>query len=291
MIPKWFSAAPATLRGMAFMLFSAVASAVLNATARHLTADMHSFEIVFFRSLFGFLFFVPVFIRSGFAPLKTRRLGLHVARGMVMSMVLLLFFYGLATTDLAKATALGYSSPLFATLLAGLVLGEVMRVRRIVTIIVGFLGALLILRPGIVTFESGPLLILLSSAVSAVTMTLVKMLARTESALTTTIYMGVVTTPLTFVGALAASIHFAVAQAFRESEMTAVLPVNYTSLLWAAILGFLTFGEIPDIWTWAGGAIIVGAILHLAYRERAADRTGESLKPIPIPTRPRHPLG
>jgi len=290
-ILKWFSTAPATLRGMAFMLVSAVASAALNATARHLSAELHPLEIVFFRSLFGFLIFVPVFVRSGFAPLRTRRLGLHVARGTVMSIVLLLFFTGLATTPLAKATALGYSSPLFATLLAAVVLGEAMRVRRVATIVVGFLGALLILRPGIVGLEAGPILVLLSSAISAVTMILVKLLSRTESALTTTIYMGVVTTPLTliaaipvwetptlaqlgglaFMGGLAGLIHFSVAQAFRESDMTAVLPVNYTSLLWAAIIGFLAFGEVPDIWTWIGGAIIVAAILHLAYRERGAD--------------------
>ncbi|MDP7667838.1 MAG: DMT family transporter [Rhodospirillales bacterium] len=282
------SAGPNTLRGMGYMLVMAVCASVLNATVKYLSAEIHPFEITFFRALFGFLAFVPLFVRHGWAPLRTERLGLHAVRGVLTGIGLLILFWGLGMTPLAKAQALSFSTPLFATVLAFTVLGEKIRFRRIAALVTGFVGTVVVLRPGMIEIGAGPLLILLSAIAFGGMMIAIKMLARTETSTTITVYMALFTTPLTFlaalfvwqtptwsqlgvmaaIGFLSTFIHLCLAQAIKEADISAVLPVNFTSLIWASVIGFAVFGETPDAGTWIGGTIIFAAVVFIAFRER-----------------------
>ena len=284
-----------TLRGMLYMSLAALLLTGVNALIRDLSSGMHPYEIAFFRNFFGFLFLVPVFLRRGLQPLRTRRFGLHALRGIVHTTSSLMFFYALSITPLAKATALKFSAPLFGTLLALVVLGEVVRARRITALLIGFAGTWVVLRPGIADVDLGSLLVLGSAAIFATAMVIIKVLSRTESSLTITLYMGVFLSPLTlvaalpywqaptldqllwlaFMGAIGSVGQLCLAQSFKEADATAVFPFDFTKLLWAAVIGYALFGEIPDAWTWLGGAIIFSAVAYIAYREntiRAAQR-------------------
>lgn len=275
---------------MGYMLVSTLAFAALHACIRYLAREMHPFEIAFFRFLFGFLVLAPVFLRHGFAPLRTQRLGLHALRGGVQTTQALLSFLALGLAPLAKVAAVQFSAPLFAAVAALLFLGEGIRVRRVAALLIGLTGTWIIFRPGVGEIDTGAMVALFGSVAIALTMILVKVLARTETSLTITLYQALFTTPLTFIaalfywqtptleqlawlvllGALGSLAHMTLAQACKEADVTAILPLDYTKLVWAMVLGYLVFTEIPDLWTWLGGSLIFGSSLYIAYREKRA---------------------
>ena len=283
-----FPSAPSPLRGMTYMLACAVIFAVMNAAIRHVSATLHPLEITFFRSLFGLLVFAPLFIRHGIEPLRTRRLGMLVLRGGLNVVTMALFFVGLSLAPLAKVAALSFTAPLFASVLAVALLGEVIRGRRITALVVGFAGTLIILRPGLGGMDMGGILVVGSSLAFALGLIAIKSLSRTESSTTIAIYAMLVATPATSlmalpvweapswtelawmaaIGGMGSLGHVLTAQAFKEADVTAVLPIDFTKLIWSAIIGYLAFAEIPDAWTWVGSTVIFSAIIYIAYRER-----------------------
>lgn len=282
---RLFAGAPA--RGVALMLLSTVAVACMHASVRFVTRELPAFEVAFFRNLFGLFVLAPWFMRYGLAPLRTRRLGWHAVRGGLNAVSMLAFFTGLSLTPLAKVTALSFTTPLFVTIGAILILGEVVRVRRWIAVIVGFIGMLVVLRPGIVTLEVGVLLILVSSLLWSFAILVIKELSRTESSITITLYMGLFLTPLTLIpaltvwhspslrqlgwmlliGILGNTAQIAMAQALKNADSSALLPLDFVRLIWASAIGYLVFLEIPDGWTWAGGTIIFASASFIAWRE------------------------
>ena len=166
------------------MLLAAFSLSVMMAGIQHASADMHAFMIVFFRILFGFVLLTPAIAYQRWKPLRTDRFWLHALRSALCALSILLIFTGLTLTPLAKATALQFSAPLFATVLALVFLREVGRGRRIAALAVGYLGTLVILRPDVVAPDQGALLLLAGSASWGVGMILTKPLSRTETSLT-----------------------------------------------------------------------------------------------------------
>ena len=211
---------------------------------------------MFFRNLFGVVALLPVFFRSGFGVLRTRRLGLHVGRAIIQSAGMMCFFIGLTMIPFAEVTALSFSAPLFATVLAILVMGERVRMRRVCALIVGFIGVLVVLRPDTGAISLGALFVVGSSFVWAVAMAIIKSLSRTESSVTTTLYAALFMAPITLipalfvwrepnleqlvwllgVGAAGTLGHLAFAQAFKIAEMSAVLPLDFLRLVWASFV-------------------------------------------------------
>lgn len=277
----------AVARGVFFMMVAAFASAAMNALIRLVGSEVHPFEIAFFRNLFGLLVLVPVVMRAGLASLATRVPHLHAIRGVLNAIAMLLWFYGVTLTPLATVAALSFLAPLFATVLAALVLRERVGPRRIAAVLIGFAGALLILRPGLEPPQLGEILVTLSSLAWAGALIDIKLLARTEPSVRITVYAALFLLPITFacalpfwvwpngralvllflVGALGSLGQVAVAQAFREAEATQVLPADFTKLVWAVLLGWVLFAERPDLLAIAGGTIIFGAVLYVAWRE------------------------
>ena len=272
---------------MGFMLAATAAFALLHALIRYISATVHPFEIAFFRSLFGFLVLTPLFLRHGLTPLKTQRVALHMARGAVQASQTLFSFLALMLAPLALVAALQFTAPLFAAVMAVLFLGERMRARRAVVLFVGCVGTLVIVRPDGGSVDVGALVTLAGSGAFALNVILVKMLSRTESSVTMTLYAALYTIPcaliaampfwvtpswtelawLLLMGGLGTVAHLCFAQSLREADATTVLPFEFTKLIWAAFLGYLVFGEVPEIWTWIGGAMIFSASFYLAYRE------------------------
>jgi drug/metabolite transporter (DMT)-like permease len=183
------SVATSALRGLGLMFVSTFFFAAMHASIRHLSEAIHPFEIAFFRSVFALVVVAPWFWRDGLGLLRTRRIGLHWLRAVFNVFAMLSFFYALSITPLSEVTALGFTAPIFTTVLAALILREVVRLRRWTAVIVGFIGATIILRPGFVEVGLGQILVVFSSLIWACALLVIKTLGRTDSSATIIAYM------------------------------------------------------------------------------------------------------
>jgi len=284
------------LRGALWMILAGASFAAMTAVIRHQTSEMNPFQVAFFRNLFGLMFMLPWFWRSGLAGLKTKRLGLHGFRAAVGLIAMSCWFVAVSMMPVAEATALSFTAPLFATIGAALFLGETVRARRWAATAIGFLGALVILRPGEMELGLPAALVLVASAFMSMAALTVKTLSRTEKASAIVLYMGLIMTPLSLLPALyfwmppapmdwlwfvtlglfATVGQLSMVRAFASTDISAVLPFDFFRLIFAAILGYLVFAEQPDRWTWVGAAIIFSATLYTAHREV---KSGKALRP------------
>lgn len=291
-VPGIWRAQTSVMRGVLMMCLATVAFAVMHVTIRHVSAELPPFQIAFFRNLFGLAFLLPIVFGTGFAQMRTERLGLHALRGFINIIAMLLFFTALSITPVAKVTALGFTAPIFAAALSVLVLGERFRVHRWAAIVVGFIGMLIIIRPGLAVVEPGALMVLASAALWAVAMIIIKMLSRTESSVAIVAWMGIFLCAfsigpalwvwkdptlgalgwLALVGLTGSVAQVSLSQSFKETDPTAVLPFDFLKLIWTALLALWLFGEVPDRYTWIGAGVIFSAGLYIAHRERRASR-------------------
>lgn len=276
------------LRGMAAMVLAGLAITASFGMARHVLTEIHPFEVAFFRSLFGFLFLIPWLFQNGLGSFSTNRLPLHLVRSTIHVLGVLAFFVALNLIPLAEATALFFLAPIFSTVLAIIFLSEVVRLPRWIAIIIGFCGMLVIVRPGFAVVELGTILALCAACSGACGMLIMKSLARTDNAITITFYATCLMAPmlllpasffwtwpqlttlfwLTAIGLTASAGQYLTAAAFRIAEVSVVTPLMFLQLFWAALTGFVFFGEVPDIFLWIGGSMIFGSIAFLAYREK-----------------------
>jgi drug/metabolite transporter (DMT)-like permease len=281
---------------MLLMAAAAACYAILHGSVRYISSDIHPFEISFFRNLFGLFVLMPWFVVHGLQPLRTRRLGLHLLRAGSNVVAMLMFFMALSMTPLALVQALGFTAPLFTTVLAIFILGERVRLRRWTALIAGFIGAVIIVRPGFQPIDTGSLLTLGSAAVWGFTLVIIKVLSRTDSAVTITSYMVLLMSPLSLLPALfywtwpdpagwfwlvvcgvsGTAAQLLMAQSFRVAEATVVLPFDFTKIVWGALIGYLVFGEVVDIWTWIGAAVIFSGVTYITYRERKLAASGRA---------------
>lgn len=282
----------ANLIGMGFSVASGASFQVANAIVRFLSADLQSFELVFFRNFFGVLLLAPVMVKNRFRVLETRRLGFHLLRATVNFGAISCIFFALALEPLAKVVSLSFTVQLFATAGAVLFLGEKIYARRVIALCAGFAGMLIILRPGIISITAGTLFTLAYVVIWAAGLLMVKLLARTESAMTQTSYAALFQTPMALACALffwrwpewhhyiwfaalalcGSVAQFTLSQAFRYADAGLALSVDYLKLVWAALIGFLWFNEVPDLWTWVGAGVICLSVSYITQRERVAGK-------------------
>jgi len=274
-------------RGIVLMLLSTLGFSIMHVLIRHLAASLDPIQIVFFRNFFGLVVFLPWFLRHGLAPLRTNQLKLHALRAGLNVCAMAAFFYALGMTPVARVTALSFTAPLFAAILSVLVLGEVFRLRRWTATFCGFLGTLVILRPGFAEIDLGSLLALAAALLWGCTLIVIKVLARTESAMTVTSYMNILLTLLSLVpallvwrmpegvqwfwllaiGVLGTLAQVAITQSLKEADTGVVMPFNFFNLIWVTIMGYLLFAEVPGLFVWLGGAIVFASATYIAIRE------------------------
>jgi drug/metabolite transporter (DMT)-like permease len=301
--PARFAGLSPPVKGALYMSAAAAGFAVMNALIRHVSAEMHPFEIAFFRNFFALLVMVPWAASAGLGGLMTQRLSVHVWRALIGVAAMLLWFSALAVLPLAQAVALNFTVPLFATAGAALFLGEVVRVRRWSATIVGFVGVLVIVRPGFAEVSPAALLPVLAAVVMAVSTLVVKSLARTEQPAAIVFYMTLLMTPLSLppalfvwqtpswsalgwmglVAVVANASHILMTRAYGVADASAVLPFDYTRLPFTAAIGYLAFAEVPDLWTWVGAAVIAAATFYIAQREAAQARAERHRTPPSAP--------
>jgi drug/metabolite transporter (DMT)-like permease len=297
---------PGQMRGMLLLLCATILFSSMHALIRHVGETQHPFEMAFFRNLFGFIVLAPFFMRYGFGILRTKRLGLHALRGGVHVGSMLLFFTAVTMAPLATVAAMTFTAPLFVTIGAVLLLGETIRYRRIGALLIGFAGVMIVLRPGSGDLELGTLLALGSSVIWACALLMIKVLSRTESSITLTAYMTLILTPLSAIpaafvwqwptwedlgwlalmGTIGTAGHLFLAQAFREADATAVLPLDFLRLIWASLLSYFLFGQVPEVFVWIGGAVIFSSTIYLAYREAVVSKRDRKAIDPPQPSPP-----
>lgn len=285
---------PSALPPRAALLMAASASlfGLMAISIRFASSQQHPFEIAFFRCLFGALFALPLLRVHGLEILRTRRLGFYVVRCAAGIVSMLCGFWALIHLPMTQAVALSYSTPMFVTIGAVLVLGEVVRMRRWSAVIVGFIGVLIIVRPIGGGFSAATLVALAGAAISGGVTISIKYLSRTDPPdrivlLTTLLWvplsfpfaLGVWVWPepaiwpwLVLSGALGTGGHYCWTRAVKMAEASALAPLSYLQFLVVGLLAWLMFGEVVDRYTVAGAAIVIGASLYIARREAQVAR-------------------
>jgi drug/metabolite transporter (DMT)-like permease len=277
----------ATRRAVLLMTASAVVFGCMAITIRLASKELHPFEIAFFRNLFGLLFALPILWRHGFAILKTQRLPLYFARCAIGIVSMLAGFWAIAHLPLAQAVSLSYSTPLFVTIGAVLVLGETVRARRWSAVLIGFAGVLVIVRPGFEAFDYDVLVALLAAAASAAVAIGIKFLSRTEAPDSIVIYTTLLWVPMSLVPALfvwqwpgpaswlwvglagffGTIAHMGWTRATKLADASLIAPISFVQLPVVALLAWLLFDERLDRWTALGAAIIFVSNVYIARRE------------------------
>ena len=262
----------------------------MNAMIRHVSSELHPLEIVFFRSLFGFVAMLPWLSRHGVGVLRTRRPGLIGIRTLLGFVSMATWFSALAIVPLGNAVALGFTAPLFAAVAAVVVLREVIRARRITALVIGFGGMLVILRPGVQSIGTGEVMVVVSALTMALSVITMKLLTRTEQVGSLVVYQTMLTTPIALVPALfvwswpsaqmwawviligivASIAHMAFTRAFSLADTMYLMPFDYLRLPQVAFLGWALFGEPTDLYTWIGAAVIAASSVYVAHREAKA---------------------
>ena len=294
----YWAAQTGVTRGIVLMMLSTLGFSTMHVLIRYLSDALPPIQIAFFRNFFGLIVFLPLFLRHGLAPLRTKQLKLHALRAALNVCAMFAFFSALGMTPVSRVTALGFTAPLFAALLSVVVLGEVFRLRRWTATICGFLGTLVILRPGFAEIDLGSILVLGSALLWGCTLMVIKVLVRTESSVTITSYMNIFLTLLSLgpallvwhtpegmqwfwlvtIGVLGTLAQVAITQSLKEADIGVVMPFDFLKLIWVAIMGYLFFAEVPGLFVWIGGAIVFASATYIAIRESRLAREKRAVK-------------
>ncbi len=274
---------------LGMFLFSAV-----DIQAKFLTATLDPIQIVWSRQFGLFLGVVALLMLKGRTVLHTRRPGLQIARGALAAGSATLFVVAVHYVPLADAVAVSFVAPFIVTVLGALVLGEPVGARRWAAVTVGFIGTLIVIRPGTGALHPAVLLVLVAATLFALRQIVSRAVAGSDRVATTVAFTAltataILTLPLPFVwrwptdglewtllvsmAVLAAVGEILVIKSLELAQAVVVAPLQYTLLLWGTLWGFAVFGHLPDLWTWVGASIIVTSGVYTLSRERAAIST------------------
>ncbi len=278
------------LMGLGMFVFS-----IVDVSAKYLTDGLHPMQIVWTRQL-GLLAGAFIFIAiQGPVIFRTRHPFLQVFRGLMAATSGALFIWAITYVPLADAAAIAFVAPFIVTLMGALILREPVGVRRWIAVVLGFVGTLIIIRPGMGVVHPAAGLVILAALAFAIRQIISRAIADTDRTPTTVVYTAVVsvvvlTLPLPFVWStptsfqilillgmalLAALGEILVIKALETAMAVVVAPVQYTLIIWATFSGWLVFGHLPDLWTWMGTALIVSTGLYMLRREHIMIRVDQ----------------
>jgi drug/metabolite transporter (DMT)-like permease len=268
------------------MIISGLFFVIMHSAVKYLSKEVHIFEIAFFRCALVVFVLAPIIFQQGKSIFITKQPKIQFLRISTNSVAMLCFFYGITSTPLAQLTTLGFTVPIFATILAVIFMGEKIRIRRTSALIIGFIGTIIVMRPDI-SIELGAMLIIFSSFLWSVCLIFIKKLTQTDSAITISLYFGIGMIPATFAmafpvlemidirqflilvfiaitGTLAQTI---MNSALKKGELALLLPFDFLRLIWSVLIGYALFAEEPQITLWIGGILIIGSTSYIAWRE------------------------
>ncbi|MEM7240484.1 MAG: DMT family transporter, partial [Pseudomonadota bacterium] len=281
-----------TLEGIGWMVLTTLFFVTVTGIVRFLGSDMPAAEGAFIRYAIGLAMLVPFMgplLRNRPTP---KALKIYTMRGLLHGMAVMLWFYAMARIPIAEVTAIGYTAPIFVAIGAAVFLGEQMKLRRIVAILVAFVGTLIILRPGLQEISPGHLAQLGAAPCFAASFLLAKRLTDTVDATSIVIMLSVGCTIflfpialsdwrdptwvelfwLTLTAIFATAGHWTMTRAFSCAPITVTQPVGFLQLVWATLLGVTVFGEGIDPFVILGGAVVIGSATYISHREAVAAR-------------------
>ena len=274
-------------RGMLWMICTMFLFVTMDTVAKHLSQTYPVFQVVWARFAFHLITVAILFRSQILQAVRSRNLKLQLIRSCLIVLTTFLFFTGLSRATLATATTMMFLSPIYVTLLSIPILGETVGLRRWLGVLAGFTGALIIIRPGSDAFDSASLFLLAAPLCNALYQLMTREARKYDSENVTLLYTAVVgvlltsaTLPFNWVtpdasawvllaltGALGCISHLCLIRAFRSAPASAVVPLSYTSLIWATLYGYILFDNLPDGWTLTGAAIIVTSGAYIFFRE------------------------
>ena len=284
--PTW----RANFLGLLLVLLGGLFITTLTWVVRSVADDINPLQAGFMRYAFGTLLLLPMAFKFKATDLAPRLVGGHIIRSIVHAISVLLWFYAVTKISLADLTALSFTAPVFITIGAFLFLGETFSYRRLGGIVTAFIGAVIILRPGVEAISLGAIAILISAPFQAASTLIGKHLAPRTSTYAMVFYLSLFVTltsliPTLFVwnlpslntcvltfgaAVLATCAHFCWTKSFQIADLSFTQPGMYFTLIWAVAIGFFIYDERPDVWSGAGAAIIIAATAYIAARDRRA---------------------
>ncbi|MSP10693.1 MAG: DMT family transporter [Pelagibacteraceae bacterium] len=269
------------------IILSVFFSAALSVLIKLAQQDTNVFTSAFFRFFFGILVLFPFFIKNKLNVFKTPNLKVHIIRVIINYPSMLLFFYAINFVSIEKANSLTFAVPFIATILAVIFLKEKIYIYRTIALVLGFIGMLIIIRPGMIEVSLGVYMILISSFLWALVIIITKKLSKDDSALTILSYQYIFMFLISFVFAIfnwqspsletliylflaglsGTIFHLTSYQAYKLVDVSLVQPYFFLVLVFASILGYFVFDEIPDIYTWIGTGVIFAGVLIISIKE------------------------
>ena len=277
-----------TFQSAVWMLVSCVALSSLAAIGRMLGQyEVNSFQTVFCRLFFAFVVLLPLVLHSGIGKVATTQLKTYVFRSISGIIAMWMWFYAVTLIPIGEQTALSFLAPLFTTMGAAVFLGETVRMRRWLAIMVGFIGALIIIRPGIIDLTLGHFVAIATALAFGCSTLIIKHLTRKDDPLVIVFISHLIMMPLALLpalyvwewpsynvwlilmatGPIAVIGHVTMAKAYKLADASFVAGVDYARLPFAVLFGWVLFGELSDIWTWIGASIIFGSSFYVIRRE------------------------
>lgn len=278
--------------GIFWMLLTGLCFVAVTALVKYMGPRMPPAEAAFLRYFLGLVFLLPMLPAVRAAHLTRRQWRLFTLRGVLHSAGVILWFYAMTRIPIAEVTAMNYLAPVYVTIGAAIFLGEKLAARRIAAVVIALIGAAVILRPGFREVETGHLAMLFAAVVFAGSYLLAKIMADELKATVVVAMLSIfvtiglapfaladwVTPSLADIGLLfavasfATAGHYTMTLAFAAAPVTVTQPITFLQLVWAVILGALFFAEPVDIWVIAGGAVILGSVTFMTWREAMTKR-------------------
>ena len=278
--------------GIGWMALTGLMFVAVTGIVRYVGSDVPAPEAAFIRYVIGLVLMLPFLLRLPLRGIGGRVVAVYGLRGLAHALGVILWFYAMARIPIAEVTAIGYTSPIYITLGAALFFGERLAMRRILAVLAGFAGAMVILRPGFQEVSQGQLAQVVSAPLFALSYLIAKRLSRDQNPVLVVAMLSVFVTiglaPFAFavwvtpawhdvfwlglVAVFATLGHFTMTKALAVAPLMVIQPVTFLQLVWATILGALAFGEAVDIWVLAGGGIIIAAVSFISYREWVVSR-------------------
>ena len=275
------------IRGILWLSVGAILFSLTDVVVKTLGRSFHPFELALFRYAIGFAMLTPVFMHMGWSQIKTERPSLHLIRLVIACTAQLGLFVAVIHLKLADATAIMFSKPLFTTIVAVVLISEIVRARRWAATIIGFAGVIMMIRPGTETMDPIALIAVGAALFLAVANVLIRIMSKTEPPNRILFYyhiggilifigpaiwvwqtpVGIEWVLVFLIGLLTTLGMICYVRAFSAGEANAVGPIEYVRLIYAGLFGYFLFSEIPDIWTVIGGTIIVACSLFIAKDE------------------------
>ena len=265
---------------------------LMEALIRAAQYDSNVYTIGFLRFFFGLLIIFPYLVKNKFTTYKTRNLKFYIVRGLFNIPVMILGFGALVYIPFEQFKAMNFLSPIIVVLLSFLIFREKIYQYRILALIIGFLGTLIIIRPGYIEFNIGIIMVLVSLTFWSFIIILSKYVSKDDSPITMVSYQYTLMTffalPLAiyfwetpslysilyvFIGAISGTIlHLCLGLAYKYADLSVTQPIWFSGLIFGSGFGYFVFKEIPDLWTWIGGIVVFSSVLIITYNERNKDQ-------------------